>query len=48
MENAIMVAAAMIGVGIIMGLAAVGAALGDAQDGLPCGGCALQFPSPWK
>ena len=31
MENAIMVAAAMIGVGIIMGLAAVGAALGDAQ-----------------
>ena len=31
MENAIMVAAAMIGVGIIMGLAAVGAALGDDQ-----------------
>ncbi len=29
MENAIMVAAAMIGVVIIMGLAAVGAALGD-------------------
>ena len=31
MENAVMVAAAMIGVGMIMGLAAVGAALGDAQ-----------------
>lgn len=29
MENAIMVAAAMIGVGITMGLAAIGAALGD-------------------
>ena len=29
MENAIMVAAAMIGVGIIMGLAAIGAGLGD-------------------
>ena len=31
MENAIMVAAALIGAGITMGLAAVGAALGDAQ-----------------
>jgi F-type H+-transporting ATPase subunit c len=29
MEHAIMVAAAMIGVGITMGLAAIGAALGD-------------------
>lgn len=30
MENAIMVAAALIGTGVIMGLAAIGAGLGDA------------------